>query len=702
MKALKIWLIGCVPIIASHLIFAQQADTSIQLKEFEIIDARPDELAFPVTRLENQKTKEIAVRDAGDFLRSAPNVNGIRKGGIALDPVIRGFKNSQLNVQINNGQKIEGGCPNRMDNPTSHVEIDDMREIEIYKGPYALRYGPGFGGVVNLKTFEPMPFEEFKVHAGAMMGYESNWQGMKQQVYVKGGNRKFYFFASGNHKSYGNYSDGNGNEVPSEFKRYNYSLQAGFTPVKDQQFLLSFEESYGRDVAFPTLPMDEREDNTRLMSFDYKGRVSKTINQLHFKLYHSGVHHIMDNKERPFSDTVVAVSEIKAQNWGYRLDAGIFTGMCQLYVGTDFENINKDGDRTKNFIKQPTLPVKVEMLWDDAWIRNIGFFAEWNKSLDPMQLVAAIRFDLNKASSSPLRSENMMGNPIYENDSTSSDFANFSISAGATWNISKTYSLSLSLGRGTRSPDMVERFIILLPIGYDPYDYLGNPQLKPETNNQADLRLNAHGLKAGNFQVNVFYSYVNRFISGILIPETVAKPQTKGVLGVKQFSNIGNVWLTGFEISWSTPEEWRWGTHADAALTYGVNPEAERYVIENGEVIGTEIVKNDALPEIPPFESNLNVFYKFLKGKLIPRANIRMVATQGHISQSYEETKTPGFITAGLNFTWQAHPVLTISGGVNNIFNQPYYEHLNRRMIGTGGNLFEPGRSFYVVLRFKV
>jgi iron complex outermembrane receptor protein len=702
MKRLGKGIIGGILLIFFQNISAQRADTSIQLKEFEIIDVRPNEMAFPITRLTSHKTAEITVRDAGDFLRSIPNINGIRKGGVALDPVIRGFKFSQLNVQINNGQKIEGGCPNRMDNPTSHVEIDDIRGVEVFKGPYALRFGPGFGGVINLKTFKPMPYDKFQVHAGALMGYESNWQGMKQQVHLKGGNRQFYFYASGNHKNYGNYTDGNNQLVPSEFKRYNYSLQAGITPLKDQQFLLSFEESYGRDVAFPALPMDEREDNTRLMSVDYKGSLSRTINHLHVKLYHSKVHHLMDNKERSFSDTVVAVSEVKARNWGYRVDAGIHTGFCQLYVGTDFENITKDGDRTKYFILQPTLPVKVEMLWDNAWIRNMGFFAEWNKSLAPVQLVTAVRLDLNSATSSPMRSENMMGNAVYQNDSTTSDFINFSFSAGATWNINKRFALSFSLGRGTRSPDMIERFITLLPIGYDPYDYLGNPQLKPEINNQADLRLNVYRTIAGTFEVNLFYSFVNRFISGIRIPETVAKPQSKGVLGVKQYQNIGNVWLTGFEFNWTSPEKWNWGVNADAALTYGVNPTAERYIIENGEVVGTETVRNDGLPEIPPFEGNINVFYKFLNGKLVPRMNVRMVATQNHISLSYEESKTPGFVTAGVNINWQVHPVLRISGGVSNIFNQPYYEHLNRRMINTPGNLYEPGRSFYVVIRFEV
>ncbi|MEZ5195165.1 MAG: hypothetical protein R2764_01805 [Bacteroidales bacterium] len=44
---------------------------------------------------------------------------------MGIDPVVRGFKYSQLNVQVDNGLKIEGGCPNRMDPATAHVEIED-------------------------------------------------------------------------------------------------------------------------------------------------------------------------------------------------------------------------------------------------------------------------------------------------------------------------------------------------------------------------------------------------------------------------------------------------------------------------------------------------------------------------------------------------------------------------------------------------
>jgi len=76
------------------------------------------------------------LQDVGAFLRGIPNVNGIRKGALGIDPVIRGFKYSQLNVQVNGGTRIEGGCPNRMDPATAHVDLSDLKDINIIKGQY--------------------------------------------------------------------------------------------------------------------------------------------------------------------------------------------------------------------------------------------------------------------------------------------------------------------------------------------------------------------------------------------------------------------------------------------------------------------------------------------------------------------------------------------------------------------------------------
>lgn len=678
-------------------------DTTIVLKEFEISDMTGKKVLQPASRMDQEMISRAPARDIGDFLRSQPNISGIKKGGTGIDPVVRGFKFSQLNVQLNEGQKIEAACPNRMDPPTAHVDVDDIKSIEIFKGPYALRFGPNFGGVVHLHTWTETRPEHFKVNVTAVTGVESAWTGMKQNLSVYLGSKYFQVKLSGNYKKYGDYNDGNGNEVASSFERYNYGIMARITPSDKHSITLAEDWATGKNLDFPALPMDERLDQTILQSADYVYKSpDKVLQGIHAKIYYSDVSHQMDNKQRPISDTVVAVSDISALNWGYRAEAGLKLAGGNIHAGTDMENINKDGDRVKTFIQQPTMPVKTEKLWDNALITNYGIFAEFSRTLGKWVPVAALRLDFNHANSNPMTYENIQGVTIYEDDEVESNYTNFSISAGTDWNLPKGLIVNLSAGRGVRSPDMTERFIILLPIGYDNYDYLGNPALKPEINYQADISVTWNTEKAGMVKFGIFYSYVDQYITGRQVPESVVKPQTKGVYGVKQFVNLDHAWLTGFEIEYKSPEEKPWLLEAQAGYTLAVNPEAEHYIIENGEITGSEIIENDPLPEIPPFEGTLRFSWKFYKGKFIPKATVRAVAAQDRISIAYDERTTPGFILAGLSLYYKFNEVLEVSAGVDNLFDVAYYEHLNRNMVGTSANFYEPGRNIFINLKFSL
>ena len=174
------------------------------------------------------------------------------------------------------------------------------------------------------------------------------------------------------------------------------------------------------------------------------------------------------------------------------------------------------------------------------------------------------------------------------------------------------------------------------------------------------------------------------------------------MVGVKQFYNADHVYLYGFELSYATPDKYRFGATAVAAMTAGINPSATKYIIENGQVTGEETVKNDPLPEIPPFESTVTIFYKFLKGNLVPKISVRMVAAQKRVSQAYYESKTPGFVLADVAIRYAFNKYLDINAGVNNIFDQAYYEHLNRNIVGSTEPLYEPGIVFYATLTFKI
>jgi len=279
---------------------AQSIRDTVNLPGVEISDSTMKAHPYRVELITKKAMNDAAVRDMGDFLRTIPNVAGVRKGGASIDPVVRGFKYSQLSVNVGGGLKVENGCPNRMDPVTAHVEAEDIEDVEVFKGPFALRYGPSFGGIINLKTENPRPFDKFEIHANGVYGFETNWNGQKEHVSVLGGNKKIYFLVSGGSRNYGSYQskavEDRDTTFRSSFKKYNYTAKLGFSPTKNQRIILSYDEIHGRNVLYPALPMDEKSDDTRMMAADYnftngQGRLKK----LDIHLYHSDVDHTMDN-----------------------------------------------------------------------------------------------------------------------------------------------------------------------------------------------------------------------------------------------------------------------------------------------------------------------------------------------------------------------------------------------------------------------
>ena len=648
----------------------------------------------------NHELHESGANDVGDFLRGSANINGVKKGGTNIDPVIRGFKFSQLNVVLNTGQKIEGGCPNRMDPATAHVETEDIKYIQVIKGPYALAFGPSFGGMINLET-QGLAWQQSEgIHVHATQGFESNGSGQKTYIRCYGKFKKLFYQISGGRKNYGNYSDGNKNEVSSAFNHFNSKAQLGIKISPNQKLSGSFEIANGWDVRFPSLSMDERLEDTRLMAMDYMiDSTSGTLQNLKIKLFRSEVHHEMDNKYRPFSDTVVAVSALDALSQGGRIKASWKINPIIFIGGLDFENMRKDGSRTKSMILQPTLPVKNEKLWNHAQIYNMGAFALLKRNWENWKMMLSARFDHNQASSDAIQIKHPSFGEIYyySTDSISSEFNNISMSGGIDRVLNQRIRLSLALGRGVRSPDLTERFIILLPIGYDKFDYIGNPKLKPEINTQADLTLTYTSQQKGMLQINSFYSLVDDYISGQRLPPSVLKPLSKDVLGVKQFYNAGRARLRGFEVNYVTPDRTTWSGGFRLSYTYGTIDRAKQFVLNaNNEVSDDVEIINDALTEIPPLEGSIFVAGYFAKGKLTSRLNLRVVAPQKHVSLASYEPKSPGFIVSNLHMVYQINTSISLIAGVKNILNKAYYEHLNRNIIGSNNNLYEAGRSFYI------
>jgi iron complex outermembrane receptor protein len=474
---------------------------TLQLNEVEIY-GKPESI-IPVNVIYLKSIETEAVRDIGDRMRQEPNVSGIRKGGVAIDPVIRGFKYDQVTVLLNSGIKIEGGCPNRMDPVTAHVESENLRRIEIVKGPYVLKYGPVLGALVNLESELPYPHEKPEIHAKAILGFESNWNGQREHIALSGGNSQVFFNASGGYKGYGSYTAGNEEEYKTSFRKMYGTAGLGFMVKKNHKIILGYAYDQGEDVMYPSLPMDERLDQTHVGSVNYiyhpMGRLWQSIE---FQGYISPVHHVMDNLDRATVKTMQAVTTVDAWNAGGKLNGVLQKGAHKVQIGLDYEHIFKDGEKemTMEMVMEGDTftMVKYANVWLDALYNNLGAFVEYELPLKKIDVAAAIRFDYNQATSSD--TFRLVSGGISYFDELSSNYFNVSFSLGCKKQIAKRLYLSAAIGRGTRSPSVLERFIKLMPVQYDSYDYLGNPQLKPEINHQADISLQISHPRLGAFQ----------------------------------------------------------------------------------------------------------------------------------------------------------------------------------------------------------
>jgi iron complex outermembrane receptor protein len=244
-----------------------------------------------------REIREKNPKDVGEFLKTQPGFGAIRRGGYAIDPVMRSFKYEQLNVLFDGGVKVSHACPNRMDPVTTHMQAEDLEKIEIIKGPYAVRFGQTMGGVINLVMKRPEQSQSFNIHADLEGGYESNGEGKRGRAALSASSAFYDIYFSGGTKDYGNYKNGSGLEVPSSFRVNDYSLKAGFFPGQKHRLQVSWRQSYARDVQHAGLPMDTDKDDTNIWTVDYAARkLHPKILSLTAKVYGSRVDHVMSGR----------------------------------------------------------------------------------------------------------------------------------------------------------------------------------------------------------------------------------------------------------------------------------------------------------------------------------------------------------------------------------------------------------------------
>jgi iron complex outermembrane receptor protein len=331
-----------------------------------------------------------------------------------------------------------------------------------------------------------------------------------------------------------------------------------------------------------------------------------------------------------------------------------------------------------------TAMVKNLKVWQDATISDYGIFAEANYKLtNKIITTAGLRTDFVNAGIDDADAgfEALYGGEIKDQSDV--------VIGG---NISAKYrnnglQMQLAYGRGTRTPSMVERYIYRFVINSDSRDYIGNPYLKPEINNQFEFSASKKTNKI-NVGASVFYSIMEDYITAYINSAFTASTAGCGggpILAPKQFINV-SANQYGFDAFFNYKFTDELIFKSDIALTKAYNETFD-----------------EPLAQIAPMSAHLGLKYEKEKYWIDLRSEI--VAKQADYAPSFNETESPGYNTFDLRLGYKPTAKFSLGASVLNIFDTAYYNHLNFAFKNADENngmrINEVGRNFSIYAKYN-
>jgi iron complex outermembrane receptor protein len=208
--------------------------------------------------------------------------------------------------------------------------------------------------------------------------------------------------------------------------------------------------------------------------------------------------------------------------------------------------------------------------------------------------------------------------------------------------------------------------------------YIGNLELKPEVSSQISIGANWHA-EGWNIKPSLFYNRVSDYIQGVagLYAANAA---------VLKYSNI-SAELYGMDGSWQYRSSDVFNLSGTVSYVRGMRTDV-----------------SDNLYRIAPLRASINGEY--VQGEWTHRAEYLVAASQDKVSAFNTETETGGYATVNLRTRYQVQKNFKVSGGIENLFNRYYEDHLGgiNRVAGSdvavGQHIPGAGRFAYVAMDY--
>jgi iron complex outermembrane receptor protein len=635
--------------------------------------------------LDLHETRESPAKDIGEALSRLDGVWKIRKGGIANDIVIRGFQQGNV-VVLMDGARVFGACPNHMDPAAFHADFAEVRDVVVTKGAFNIRDQGSLGGTANVETKEAAPGLQFTpaIGAGSYGFYNpsltGSWAG-----------DRFSFLGGYSYRRSDPFRDGRGNPITrySNYQRPDDAgaafsagtawFKGGFT-AGGGRATVSYTRQAADDVLYPYLLMDAGYDNANRLGLVYERFGTGLARRIRAQAYLNTVAHWMTDAlrvssagaARPYSMATFAGTRTA----GARADAeigGLALGGEIYRRGWTAVNTMRMMGR---YVDQAAIPGVAQV--------SGGAYAEYARTVGRLRFSAGARLDFDRAKALSRSADTDLfwaykGVRALER-SAAAPAATASVSYSL---IASRLDWFAAAGDTARFPDPQEGFFALRRGGSD---WVGDPALNTVRNREFDMGLH---LNVGpiSLRPTLYYASVPNYIT---VHNQAVRNSVPGLTNkvARSYANV-DARMYGGEFGYSVAFSSALLLNGGLGWTRGTKAKRPDLGIRDPDIA-----------ETPALKSRTSLRY----GTRVFFSEVELLASaaQKRVDSDLNEALTPGFATfsvrGGVHSTH-----LKISGGIENVLNRFYYEHLSyqRDPFRLGAKVPEPGRSVFLRTEFQ-
>ena len=639
-------------------------------------------------------TAQKIAPDSAALLRTLPGANVNSNGPITGIVQYRGLYGSRVNVHIDHSPALTGG-PNAMDTPLSYTPPLLLKTLQLKRGIAPVSEGQEtLGGHISaeLDRGSFSGSDEIEAHGAVTSRLNGNTDGTSHalKTHVAGQHHKAALLAS--HDEGDDTRIGNNDTLGgTQYRRSRYDLSYGWQHDANQVEIFAGKLDT-RNTGTPALPMDITYIESDLAGFNGSTKLGDAT--IKAQLGYSHVDHLMDNFSQrlaPMSGMMYRANHATARNHSWRLEA-------QLPIASGTFAIGADGNHSvhNSEISNPNNPMFAVHNFNDTERDIYGIFSQWQGNAADWSLSGGVRYNRVESDAGLVSASGMMGmmganvttlaNRFNSADRKQVDHNIDLVIEGST-NLSSHLQLQLAAAIKNRTPSYQERYLWLpLPATgglADGRSYIGNPELDSETSHEVTVGLHWQTADAW-VSPQIFYREIDDYIQGVAATDMVANMVSTMMSGQSalMFDNI-DARISGMDVSY--------GYRLSQQLSLEGNLSYVR---------GKDTQNNDNLYRIAPLNSRLALIWQ--GEKLSLTAESVLYAKQTKVARYNNEQESSGYGIFNVLADYKMADNLTLTAGVENLFDQRYQDHLagyNRNGdsdIAVGERLVGAGRSVWL------